>query len=233
MLGIVVAGIGLASPVAQGASYSWQVQSGNWSVASNWGGTLPGSSDTACVANGGTVNVTVSETCGTLSLGSGAGSGAVQMASGYLDTLGYQEYIGSSGLGSFAQSGGTNVVSSGTVSLGSSSGGSGTYALGGSGLLLSFWEYLGYSGTGSFVQTGGANTLTSGLNDGYLFLGYNAGASGVYNLSGPSRLIASVENVGYSGTGELFAIGRHEHCRYRGHSGRYYSRMQCRRQRHV
>ena len=143
-----------------GASYSWQEQLGDWSVASNWGGTLPSSNDTACVANGGTVNVTVSETCGTMSLGSGAGSGAVQMTSGYLETLGYQN-IGSSGPGAFVQSGGTNA--SGEFFLGRASGGNGTYALSGSGLLMSSQEFVGYSGTGSFAQAGGLNTNRLGL----------------------------------------------------------------------
>ena len=205
LLGIVARGSRCwPLPSRQGASYSWQVQLGDWSVASNWGGTLPSSSDTACVANGGTVNVTVSETCGTMSLGSGAGSGAVQMASGYLETLGYQN-IGSSGPGAFVQSGGTNA--SGEFFLGSASGGNGTYALSGSGLLMSSQEFVGYSGTGSFAQAGGLNTNRLGLWNVFLYLGYNTGASGTYSLSGNGKLSAYAESVGCSGTGSFSQSG--------------------------
>ena len=69
----------LRASTALGANYSWQVSSGDWSIASNWGGTLPTGSDTAYVVNAGTVDVTqLGETCGTLSLGSSAGSGTVR-----------------------------------------------------------------------------------------------------------------------------------------------------------
>ena len=59
----------------------------------------------------GTANVTLlGETCGTLSLGSSAGSGTVLMTSGSLNTTGY-ENVGDSGIGSFTLTGGTNSAS--------------------------------------------------------------------------------------------------------------------------
>ena len=39
-------------------------------------------------------------------------------------------------------------------------------------------EYLGYSASGSFTQSGGTHALSS-----YLYLGYQAGSSGTYNLN--------------------------------------------------
>src|SRR5208282_5021195 len=71
------------------ADVTWTLpagQAGDWSVGSNWwGGVVPTGSDNAYVLNGGTVNVTQpGEVCSTLSVGSSAGSGDVQMTSGGL-----------------------------------------------------------------------------------------------------------------------------------------------------
>ncbi len=58
-------------------------QSADWSSAANWSAGVPTSSDMAYVVNGGTATVTsMNATCGTLSLGSTDGSGAVQMTGG-------------------------------------------------------------------------------------------------------------------------------------------------------
>ena len=48
---------------------------------------------------------------------------------------------------------------------------------------------------GSLIQSGGTNGSNS------LYLGDNSGSSGAYGLSGNSRLSASSEYLGYSGTG--------------------------------
>ena len=56
-------------------------------------------------------------------------------------------------------------------------------------------HYVGDNGSGTFTQTGGSNTPNG------IYLGYNAGDSGTYVLSG-GRLTATYgETVGYSGTG--------------------------------
>ena len=47
-------------------------------------------------------------------------------------------------------------------------------------------EYVGYSGTGTFTQSGGTNAIANAL-----YLGYNAGSSGTYNLSGSGLLSAA------------------------------------------
>ena len=67
---------------------------------------------------------------------------------------------------------------------------------------------MGYSGTGSFTQSGGANNVNGGFNYLSLGLGYNAGSSGTYNLSGGGLLSAAQnEYVGYSGTGTFTQSG--------------------------
>ena len=122
--GFVVTGVMLAAAPLGAANYTWVVSSGDWSVASNWNGTLPTSIDYAYVNNGGTAAVSqTNETCGTLSLG---GSGSVQMFAGGMSTS-YQ-YVGDSGLGTFTQLGGTNQ-SSQVLYLGNDAWSSGAYNL--------------------------------------------------------------------------------------------------------
>ncbi len=135
------------------------------------------------------------------------------------------EYVGKVGPGTFAQSGGTSSVSSnsGGLYLGYDSGSSGSYYLSGSGVLSAFAEYVAsndalsgvtggslsafteYVGTfsnGTFTQSGGTNNVGSNLN-----LGYNAGSSGSYNLSGSGALSASAEYLGDSGAGTFIQSG--------------------------
>jgi hypothetical protein len=56
------------------AQIYWSNSAGDWSSAGNWSSSLvPTGTDNAWIVNGGTANVTqLSETCGTLSLGSTA-----------------------------------------------------------------------------------------------------------------------------------------------------------------
>ena len=82
----------------------------------------------------------------------------------------------------------------GTLSLGGSTG-SGTVQMTDGGLsTASGVQYVGYSGTGTFTQTGGDNSIGY---YGSLYLGYNAGSSGTYSLSGSGQLSAPSEYVGY------------------------------------
>ena len=53
------------------------------------------------------------------------------------------------------------------------------------------------------MQSGGTNSVA-----GYLYLGYNAGSSGTYNLSGSGLLSAGYsEYIGYSGSGSFTQSG--------------------------
>ena len=176
----------------------------DWSTAPLWSGpgfTMPTASDTAVIANGGTATVTLlGETCGTLSLGSGAGSGTVYMTAGGLATIN-SEYIGDSGPGSFVQSGGTHTVSN-ALYAGNSVGSSGSYSLSGSGQLSTLGnEYIGFAGSGSFIQSGGTNSAC------FLLIGNEAGSSGTYSLSGSGQLSATGEYMGSFGTGSFIQSG--------------------------
>ena len=131
------------------AQENWSVQSGDWSVGANWGGKLPGSGDTAQIANGGTATITLpGATCDVLGVG-GAQSGSLQMTSGSLYAF-EAEDIGSETTGTFSQSGGTNMA----ASINMAGNASGYYILSGTGLLtVNGTEQLGDYGGGSGVGT--------------------------------------------------------------------------------
>ena len=166
---------------------------------------MPTSTSNAEIFNGGTATITTTgDVCSTLSLGNSAGSGSVQMTGGSLGVSG-SDYLGYSGTGNFAQSGGTNT--GGYLYVGYNSGGNGTYSLSGTGQLSTLdGEYVGYSGTGTFTQTGGTNTMNFFAST-ELCLGGNAGSSGTYSLSGSGLLSANTEYVGWSGTGSFTQSG--------------------------
>ena len=231
----------VASLPARGQDY-WSLPAGaagDWSIGSNWvSGSVPVSGDSVYIVNGGTVNVTqLGETCGTLSLGSSAGSGTVNMSGGGFSATQYA-YVGNSGAGTFAQTAGTNGSS--ILYLANNAGATGTYNLGGSGSLLANMEFVGNGGTGTFTQTGGANTMTFNPNFGLgnlygacLCLGYSATGMGTYALSGSGRLSTTdigwqdFEYVGYNGTGVFNQSGGTNTCdriavgTYAGSSGTY------------
>ena len=167
-------------------------QSGDWSESSNWGGTLPTSSDNAYIANGGTATISsTGPTCDTFYIGTATGSGAVQMLSGNLSTDTIYQYIGYGGTGTFTQSGGTNDLHYGGCVLGFGTNGSGTYNLSGSGQMSAYELVVGWAGTGTFEQTGGTNTLILQLEL----------ENGMYNLSGTGQLSAPREDINNSDTG--------------------------------
>ncbi|MGD0515897.1 MAG: autotransporter-associated beta strand repeat-containing protein [Thermoguttaceae bacterium] len=184
-------------------------------------GTLGSYSTYFINLNGG---LTISGT-GSVNLGSGTlyvNDAISGMDGGSLSS--YYQYVGSTGTGTFTQSGGTNssYYTYASIYLGYNPGASGTYNLSGTGNLSTQNIYVGYSGTGTFMQTGGSNstynkyvgysgtgtyTQTGGTNSGYLYLGYNSGASGIYNLSGSGQLSAYSAYVGYSGVGTFTQTG--------------------------
>jgi hypothetical protein len=215
----------LGASEARGANRVWQVSSGDWSTSANWGGAVPAAGDWAYIENGGIATIDLNATCGTLSLGEIAGSGAVQMTAGSLTTIGGMlspqgfELVGDSGIGSFTQSGGANAA--GALDLGYNPGSNGSYNLMGG--VLSAGELIGVSGSGSFTQSGGSNAATleyvganvsgsytqsGGVNSlpGYnLYVGLFA--TGSYNLSGSGQLSAGFEGTGYSGNGSFMQSG--------------------------
>ncbi len=185
----------LSSSTTKATDRYWNVSSGGWSTATNWGGTEPTSNDNAYIYNDGTAIVTQSdESCKNLYLGdSGTGkSGTVQMTGGSLS--GFNSYVGYSGTGNFSHTEGT--YSAWYTYLGYNSSDNGSYDLSGSGQLNTVYEYIGWSGTGYFTHTAGSNIVGSEFA-----LGVYSDASGTYDLSGTGQLSANVEKVGISGTG--------------------------------
>jgi hypothetical protein len=83
-------------------------QAGDWSVASNWGGTLPTSNDNAFIANGGTAIInSTGSICNNLYVGTADGRGYIQMLGGYL-LINNWFFVGYRGVGSFTQTAGIN-----------------------------------------------------------------------------------------------------------------------------
>ena len=70
------------------------------------------------------------------------------------------------------------------------------------GQLSTACAYVGLQGSGAFTQTGGTNLVTESL-----YLAYEAGATGSYELSGTGQLSAGSEYVGYDGTGSFAQTG--------------------------
>ena len=66
-------------------------------------------------------------------------------------------------------------------------------------------EYVGYFGNGTFTQSGGTNATPNA--NGTLYLGYNSGSNGYYNLSGNGTLNIQSENIGNQGNGTFSQTG--------------------------
>ncbi len=182
-------------------NYYWAVTSGDWSDPLSWGGTAPTSmfTDMAYIANGGTANITQSESCNSLIVGyAGLGTGHVNMTDGILNTYISGAFsIGLTNDGTFDQSGGS--VGTGFFTIGGSSslysGVTGTYHLSGNSALTSnSGQTVGQYGIGKFTQDGGSNH-TNGIT-----LGSNANSFGTYNLNDGSVSAASI-TAGVNGTG--------------------------------
>ena len=77
--------------------------------------------------------------------------------------------------------------------------------------LSAYFEYIGHDGTGAFIQSGGTNNVVHDAlissSSGRLYLGYNTGSSGTYDLSSAGALSADYEYIGYKGTGTFTQSG--------------------------
>ena len=139
------------------------------------------------ITNGATATQTAATaTIGTLAIGTTAGSGAYSLSGTGQLSAQYDEFVGQSGTGNFAQSGGANTVAD-TIYLGYYTGSSASYSLSGTGKLSAYDEYLAYSGTGNFTQSGGTNAISDGL-----YLGCNSNSRGTYNLNGGTLVVPSL-----------------------------------------
>jgi autotransporter-associated beta strand protein len=204
--GFVAAILLLPPPAARAQTTAWNVQSGDWSVGSYWTAGLPTSNTGAYVDNGGTATVSsTAPVCGSLYLGTAAGSGTLEITGGGLVNYGLG-YVGYQGTGSVLQSGGINSVAVDTgvgMTLGAYPGSSGTYNLSAGNLSTLYADIVvGDGGTGDFVQSGGAVSIAEDL-----IVGSGRGGSGTYSLGGTGQLRAPYEVVGYQGAGAFTQSG--------------------------
>jgi len=227
--GLAVAFAALATGAEAGPSQVTWVPTGSsdWYVGSNWStGSIPLSSQTAVIANGGMANVSTSgttATAATVSIGN-SGTGYLLISSGTLSdsigdiasesgSLGYATvsgsgnwnntalYVGNSGTGVLQLKGGTLSVSggSGVIDIGN---GAGSYGL----ALMTggVWNNdagngfgVGASGTGSMLISGG--TLTnSAITTSYI--GINSGGVGAVTVTGSGSWINSGSTTLFVGT---------------------------------
>jgi autotransporter-associated beta strand protein/T5SS/PEP-CTERM-associated repeat protein len=139
---------------------------------------------------------------GNLVLGnSSTGSGTYELDGGSLAAP--TEVVGVEGAGAFTQTAGTNTLSGDLSLAANSAAATGTYTLSGSSAsaLSTQNTYVGLNGTATFTQSGGAHTASN-----LVAMGYNAGSSGTYALSGGS-LSAPSEYIGAGGTGLFTQTG--------------------------
>jgi hypothetical protein len=153
---------------------------------------------------GGTNNLAGSNSL--LRLGYSAGStGTYTLGGGTLNAKG-GEIIGESGTGNFNQTSylTTHTIGAGaSLILGDNAGAIGTFTLSGF-LSAGGPEYVGFSGAGTLNQNTIANANSNTIASGYhLYLGYNAGSTGTYNLTSWAGSISANGNeyVGFNGTG--------------------------------
>ncbi len=198
-----LSGSGVLSTVNEYVGYSGGGtlnQSGGTSSTNFFGGLYvgynPGSNGVYNLSGSGNCNLAWPSA---LYLGYNAASSGVFNLSGSGLLSATTEYVGNSGGGTFAQTGGTN--NPGTLYVANNGGSQGLYNLSAAGLLTASTEYVGNSGSGQFVQSGGTNSVSS------LYFGSNTSSSGSYSLSGSGMLIATNEYVGNSGNGQFVQSG--------------------------
>ena len=138
---------------------------GLWDDPLNWNNGVPTTSGYAYIDNGGTAQID---------------SGAQA----------YWLYLGYYSSGTVIQNAGITAVSA--LSLGRLAGSSGAYYLNGGQLIVAIPsspfatpEVIGYSGTGQLQQSGGTHTVS------ILYIGYNSGSSGTYDLQDGSLIAGS------------------------------------------
>jgi hypothetical protein len=137
------------------------------------------------------------------------GIGTLNISNGTFDvsdSVGFGMVVGGTGTGTVTQSGGTVTIKSGPtmggLEIGRSAGGSGSYTMSGGELNVdreslgsSAYMLVGNGGTGAFTQTGGAVSV-----EGTLTLGFSAGGSGTYDLSGAGSTLDAEHIVIRNGT---------------------------------
>ena len=198
----------MASQSAKAEVVTWNCTGTNyWHLGSCWStSNLPTSSDYVTISPvGGDTNVVLGSSI------TGAADWLV-INSDSSDFIGFQQiggsltvtntqYVGSTGSGAFAISGGSNTVNE--LVLGTTSSSNGTYDLSGAGSLSAGLEIIGSLGNGTFTQSGGTNAVGESLN-----LGNGTTGTGSYSLSAGNLSVGNYETIGaYGGTGTFTQSG--------------------------
>ncbi|HEV3417860.1 MAG TPA: hypothetical protein VG056_13625 [Pirellulales bacterium] len=215
------------------AEIYWNVAGpADWNVAANWSpptrvpGANNNSVDDANLENGGIANITASPPAvNGIALGgndSASVTTTVNQSAGTLtvNSLLVVGLVSGGGPGIYNQSGGSvnngdlvNNVASGGLWVGQDASSSGTYNLSSGTLNASIYgndSYVGVYGNGTLTQTGNsvANFQSSAADGSELFVGYQAGSNGHYNLANTATLHAfHQEEIGYLGTGTFTQTG--------------------------
>jgi fibronectin-binding autotransporter adhesin len=211
-----------------GDDITWQVTgTGDWNIPSNWSiqTRVPAAGDTARLNNGGTATISSSPPAvdnvdvgqsGSASLTTTVSQSAGALTINNLLVLG----LGSAGPGVYTQSGGTaNLVPSANTAanqgmwIGEDTGTSGSYTLS-SGTLNACVAgsdcYVGVLGSGTVTQSGNslASFQSNATDASGLYIGFEQGGVGQYNLAGAATLHAyHQEEIGYAGNGTFTQTG--------------------------
>ncbi len=137
------------------------------------------------------------------------GRGTYNLSGGQVNVLGtYRMKVGNGGTGVFNQSGGAVSVNR-VLSIADADTADGTYNLG-DGTVSAYQINVGNGGTAVFNQSGGTvSSVSIGSGEPDIYVGLNADSNGTYNLSGPTALVETVDDllVGFRGTGLLQQSG--------------------------
>jgi hypothetical protein len=169
-----------SSEEAGAVDTNWQVSSGDWQTSGNWTAGVPTNGDNAWIANGGTVNITLTgPQCLKLYMGQ-TGDNSIVMNSGDLS-------IGNGSTRTAAFIGYGTTTSTGTFTLNG-----GTLTL----LYNAQLEVGSWKGPGYFYQNGGTVTHVNNVGVGAFYVG--AYATGTYVLAG-GTVNSPQTSVGYGG----------------------------------
>jgi T5SS/PEP-CTERM-associated repeat protein len=232
-LAIVALSVLSLPATAAHASKFWKnsVVAGNWSTGNNWSAVSPAGADNGGAPVGGeAVNIVhtdgtartvmldgLTPSLGVLSIdltGAGVATDTLSITSSnnltaaVLDVGGYNGAAFTNGRGAVVQSAGTTTVSpGGDLILGVGTGSTGTYTLSGGAVVANQSEFVGLNGAGAFNHSAGTNTLNVNAF-GSFYVGFNAGSTGTYNLSGVGALASNEQvYIGHSGTGVFNQTG--------------------------
>ncbi len=177
------------------ANVFWQLpagQMGDWSVATNWGGTVPNGFLAGEITNGGTATITSA----VLSCYQAyVTNGGILMTGGSLNFTGVLYLTASNSTTTFTQTGGVLSMPSSAagVNVDTLANGTSTYNLSNSGYVTGPELSLGFSGTGTCNQSGGTDAMTG------IIMGNESGGLGTYNLMGAGYITTNLITVGNTG----------------------------------